>query len=117
VLPRHARELAAVLDAAERERALLVRDLVGPDAAPEREHRGGQVVVVAEGAGGLGAREALWSLLKHVAAYSTMDRANNRRVFLRKLDALVRREERAYDGITLDELTPDEEMSMNPSIS
>ena len=53
------------------------------------------------------------SLLKHVAAYSTMDRKNNRRDFLRKLDALVRREARAYDGMTLYELTPDEEASMN----
>ena len=53
------------------------------------------------------------SLLKHVAAYSTMDRANNRRDFLRKLDAFVRREERAYDGMTLYELSPAEEASMN----
>jgi hypothetical protein len=53
------------------------------------------------------------SLLKHVAAYSTMDRANNRRDFLRKLDAFVRREERAYDGMTLYILSSDEETSMS----
>ena len=55
VLPRHACELAPVLHAAERERTLLVGDLIGARACAEQQHGRKQIVVVAKGAGGVGA--------------------------------------------------------------